>query len=187
MAAAGKLRTRLYVMASGLATMQALGKPESGLGGGLLAVRAVKLYADGALGSRGAALLEPYADDAGNLGPAADASRGDPGGRALRARPRLPGRRSTPSATGPTAWCSTSTRRRSPSCPGLKDPRFRVEHAQILDAADIPRFGKLGVIASMQGIHAPPTGPGRRSASATRACSEGAYVWRKLSTAGRGS
>ncbi len=68
MAAAGTLRTRLYVMASGLATMRALGKPESGLGSGLLDVRSVKLYADGALGSRGAALLEPYADDAGNLG-----------------------------------------------------------------------------------------------------------------------
>ena len=55
-------------MASGLATMKALGRPESGLGGGMLDVRAVKLYADGALGSRGAALLEPYADDPGNSG-----------------------------------------------------------------------------------------------------------------------
>ena len=116
-AAAGKLRTRLYVMASGLATMQALGRPESGLGGGLLDVRAVKLYADGALGSRGAALLEPYADDPGNLGPRPDPARGDAGGRALRARPRLPGRASTRSATGPTASCSTSTRRPSPRGP----------------------------------------------------------------------
>ena len=68
LAAAGKLRTRLYVMASGLRTMQALGRPETGLGGGWLDVRAVKLYADGALGSRGAALIEPYSDDPGNRG-----------------------------------------------------------------------------------------------------------------------
>ena len=91
-AAAGKLRTRLYVMAAGLPTMRALGRPEIGLGNGMLTVRAVKLYADGALGSRGAALLEPYSDDPGNAGPARHAARGDPGGRALRPRPRLPGR-----------------------------------------------------------------------------------------------
>ncbi len=65
-AAAGTLRTRLYVMAAGLPTMRALGRPDPGHG--MLAVRAVKLYADGALGSRGAALLEPYSDDPGNSG-----------------------------------------------------------------------------------------------------------------------
>ena len=65
-AAAGTLRTRLYVMAAGLPTMRALGPPDPG--DGMLAVRAVKLYADGALGSRGAALLEPYSDDPGNSG-----------------------------------------------------------------------------------------------------------------------
>ena len=89
-AAAGALRTRLYVMAAGLPTMRALGLPDPGQG--MLAVRAVKLYADGALGSRGAALLEPYSDDPGNVGPAGHAARGDPGGRSLRPRPRLPGR-----------------------------------------------------------------------------------------------
>jgi predicted amidohydrolase YtcJ len=67
-AAAGKLRVRLNVMAGGLLVLRALRRPEAGLGGGLLALRSVKLYADGALGSRGAALLEPYDDDPGNTG-----------------------------------------------------------------------------------------------------------------------
>src|SRR5262245_30716308 len=68
LAAAGQLRMRLYVMASALPTMKALQRPRTGLGDGMLDVRAVKVYADGALGSRGAALLEAYADDPGNLG-----------------------------------------------------------------------------------------------------------------------
>ncbi len=62
------LRVRLYVMAAGLETMRALGQREIGRADGFLSVRCVKLYADGALGSRGAALLAPYSDDPGNVG-----------------------------------------------------------------------------------------------------------------------
>ena len=64
--------------------------------------------------------------------------------------------------------------------PDKKDLRWRIEHAQHLDPADIPRFGKLGVIAAMQGIHCTSDGPyviarlGRERAEA------GAYVWQKL-------
>jgi hypothetical protein len=68
--------------------------------------------------------------------------------------------------------------------PGARDPRFRVEHAQVLDAADIPRFGKLGVLAAMQGIHCPsdrPWAPRRLGEARVR---EGAYAWRKLLDAG---
>ena len=68
--------------------------------------------------------------------------------------------------------------------PDRKDLRWRIEHAQHLDPADIPRFGKLGVIAAMQGIHCTSDGPfviarlGRERAEA------GAYVWQKLMKSG---
>jgi hypothetical protein len=178
-AAAGKLRTRLYVMAAGLPTMRALGRPELGLGAGLLTIRAVKLYADGALGSRGAALLEPYSDDAGNSGLLVT-----PAGEILEAArfALAHGFQAGTHAIGDRAnrivldAYETAFREN----PTVRDPRFRIEHAQILDAADIPRFGKLGVLAAMQGIHCPsdrPWAPRRLGEARVR---EGAYVWRKL-------
>jgi predicted amidohydrolase YtcJ len=183
LAAAGTLRTRLYVMAGGLKTMRALARPETGLGGGWLDVRAVKLYADGALGSRGAALLEPYSDDPGNRGllvtppeELLEAARfalahgfqagthaiGDRANRiVLDAYEKAFGERSE-----------------------VKDPRFRIEHAQILDAADIPRFGRLGVLASMQGIHCPSDRPWAPKRLGDARLAEGGYVWRKLLQSG---
>ena len=64
--------------------------------------------------------------------------------------------------------------------PGARDLRMRNEHAQILDAAEIPRFAKLNVIASMQATHATsdmPWVPARIGPTATQ---EGAYVWQRL-------
>jgi predicted amidohydrolase YtcJ len=155
--------------------------PQSALYDGHLWVRAIKLYADGALGSRGAALLAPYADEPTNSGLlvsrpehlrawAETALRsgfqvnvhaiGDRGNRivldafesALRAVPRA-------------------------------DHRFRVEHAQVLSPEDIPRFAKLGVIPSMQPTHQTSdmrwaearVGPQRI---------RGAYAWRSLLNTG---
>jgi predicted amidohydrolase YtcJ len=182
-AAAGKLRTRLYVMASGLRTMRALGKPETGLGGGLLDVRAVKLYADGALGSRGAALLEPYADDAGNLG----LVRTPPEEMLEAARVAL----ARGFQVGIHAIGDRANRivldvfeKAFAERPEAKDPRFRIEHAQILDAADIPRFGRLSVLASMQGIHCPSDRPWAPKRLGEARVAEGAYVWRKLLDSG---
>jgi predicted amidohydrolase YtcJ len=182
-AAAGKLRTRLYVMASGLRTMRALGKPETGLGGGLLDVRAVKLYADGALGSRGAALLEPYADDAGNLG----LVRTPPEEMLEAARVAL----ARGFQVGIHAIGDRANRivldvfeKAFAERPEAKDPRFRIEHAQILDAADIPRFGRLSVLASMQGVHCPSDRPWAPKRLGEARVAEGAYVWRKLLDSG---
>ena len=178
-AAAGQLRTRLYVMAAGLPTMRALGRPVTGLGGGMLDVRAVKLYADGALGSRGAALLEPYADDPGNSGLLVT----PPGGILEAARFALAhGFQAGTHAIGDRAnrivldAYETAFREN----PGAKDPRFRIEHAQILDAADIPRFGKLGVLAAVQGIHCPSDRPWAPKRLGEERVAEGGYVWRKL-------
>jgi predicted amidohydrolase YtcJ len=182
-AAAGQLRLRLYVMASGLSTMRTLGRPEVGLGAGMLSVRTVKLYADGALGSRGAALLEPYADDPGNSGLLVT-----PPGRILEAArfALAHGFQVATHAIGDRAnrivldAYETAFR----EAPAVRDPRFRIEHAQILDAADIPRFGRLGVLAAMQGIHCPSDRPWAPRRLGDARVAEGAYVWRKLLDAG---
>ena len=154
MAQKRELDLRLYVMigdnAEALKHYFQVG-PRSALYDGQVWVRAVKLYADGAMGSRGAALLEPYSDDPNNTGLLLSAPShieevarqglaagfqinthaiGDRGNRvvldaydkALAATPRA-------------------------------DHRFRVEHAQILHQDDIPRFAQMGVIPSMQASH----------------------------------
>jgi predicted amidohydrolase YtcJ len=68
--------------------------------------------------------------------------------------------------------------------PDKKDLRWRVEHAQHLNPADIPRFGKLGVIASMQGVHCTSDGPYVPDRLGSRRAEEGAYVWQKLMKSG---
>ena len=176
-AAAGRLRTRLYVMAAGLPTMRALGRPDPGQG--MLAVRSVKLYADGALGSRGAALLEPYSDDPGNSGLLVT----PPEGLLEAARFALAhGFQVGTHAIGDRAnrIVLDAYQTAFGENPAAKDPRFRVEHAQILDAADIPRFGTLGVLAVMQGIHCPSDRPWAPTRLGDARVAEGAYVWRKL-------
>jgi predicted amidohydrolase YtcJ len=182
-AAAGKLRVRLYVMARGLETMKALGRPQRGLGDGLLTLRSVKLVADGAMGSRGAALLEPYTDDPGNTG-----LEVTPPAEVLEtARYALAhGFQVATHAIGDRAnrYVLDAYEKAFREAPLVKDPRFRVEHAQILDAADIPRFGKLGVIASMQGIHCSSDRPWAPKRLGMARVIEGLYVWRKLLATG---
>ncbi|HTR77390.1 MAG TPA: amidohydrolase [Gemmatimonadaceae bacterium] len=68
--------------------------------------------------------------------------------------------------------------------PELRDPRWRIEHAQHLDPADIPRFGQLHVIASMQGIHACSDGPYVVKRLGEKRAKTGAYVWRSLMSTG---
>ena len=66
----------------------------------------------------------------------------------------------------------------------MTDWRWRIEHAQHLSAADIPRFGQLGVIASMQGIHATSDAPYVRARLGEARVAEGGYVWQKLMQSG---
>ena len=68
--------------------------------------------------------------------------------------------------------------------PAKKDLRWRVEHAQHLSPPDIPRFGKLGVIASMQGIHCTSDAPYVLERLGPKRAEEGAYVWQKLMKSG---
>jgi predicted amidohydrolase YtcJ len=182
-AAAGKLRIRLYAMASGLSTMKALGAPRTGEGNGRLAIRAVKLYADGAFGSRGAALLEPYDDDPGNRGLLVT-----PAEVILEtARYALAhGFQVATHAIGDRAnrIVLDAYEKALREHPEVEDPRFRIEHAQLLDAADIPRFGRLGIIASIQGIHCPSDRPWAPRRVGEARLEEGGYAWRKLLDAG---
>ena len=159
----GKLGVRLWVMVRAAATTSIAPKLAQykmiDYGNGHLTVRAIKKQIDGALGSRGAWLLEPYADKPDS------------------ARPEH--RRRSPTSTRPRSWrmqngfqlCVHAIGDRAnretldiferafKANPAKKDLRWRVEHAQHLSAQDIPRFGKLGVIASMQGIHCTSDAP----------------------------
>jgi predicted amidohydrolase YtcJ len=149
------------------------------MGNGFLTVRAVKLVADGALGSRGAALLEPYHDDPGNSG----FFTVEPESVYTAARYALEnGWQVCTHAIGDRAnrMMLDMYEKAMNEYPHVKDHRFRDEHTQIVDEADIPRFARLGVIASMQGIHATsdlPWAPDRLGEARTR---EGGYVWQKL-------
>jgi predicted amidohydrolase YtcJ len=158
-----------------------------GVGGEHLTVRAIKEYMDGALGSRGAWLLAPYSDLP------ADA----PNRSGLNVE-QLPYLQKTAELAIDNGFqlCTHAIGDRANrevlnlykavfrEHPDKKNLRWRIEHAQHLDPADIPRFGELGVIAAMQGIHCTSDGPfviarlGRERAEA------GAYVWQKLMKAG---
>jgi predicted amidohydrolase YtcJ len=175
----GALSLRLWVMvrddpgalAQKLAAYRAVGKR--------LTVRAIKHSLDGALGSRGAWLLEPYSDLAGSTGlettPLAVIE--ETARLALRHGYQL-----CVHAIGDRANRETLDlyERAFLSRGGGKDLRWRIEHAQHLHPADIPRFGALGVVAAMQGVHATSDGPWVPRRLGERRTAEGAYAWQKL-------
>ena len=153
MAAQGELDLRVYAMyTDNPATLEkAYAEGPVFTDGDMLTIRAIKLYADGALGSRGALLLEDYTDQPGHRGlpvTAADHMREvmTLGGEA--------GFQICTHAIGDGAnhlvldLCEEVLGDLKPT-----DARWRVEHAQILAPEDIPRFGRLGVIAAMQPVH----------------------------------
>ena len=181
MADDGELGMRIYAMIGGAGdVLDAIGEPIRAYGNDRLDISSVKLYADGALGSRGAAMLEPYSDDPENRGlpfwtqSELDAmvakangmdfqvgihAIGDLGNRmALDSFDRVQGGQPSPL-------------------------RNRIEHSQIVTLEDIPRFAELGVIASMQATHATSDknmaedriGPDRIL---------GGYAWRRMLDAG---
>jgi predicted amidohydrolase YtcJ len=182
---ADRLKTRLYVMLSG--TLSDL-SPAFDAGpltdhAGRLAARAIKISADGALGSRGAALLEPYADE-----PNASGLLTVPPGEVygLTEAASRAGFQTAIHAIGDRANRQVLDifERVQREVPAARDLRMRIEHAQILDAADIPRFAHLGIIASMQPTHATSDMPWVPARIGDARMREGAYVWRKLRTSG---
>jgi predicted amidohydrolase YtcJ len=184
MGKAGELPFRLYVMvgddSAALVHYMAIG-PRSGLYDNHLWVRAIKLYADGALGSRGAALLEPYSDDPKNNGLLVSAPAHI---EAVAERALASGFQVATHAIGDRGnRVVLDAYEQALKAHPTADHRFRVEHAQILNHDDIPRFAQLGVIPSMQSVHqtsdmywaANRLGLGRLL---------GAYAWRSLLNTG---
>jgi len=178
----GELGLRLWVMISGGEEglkEKAAGFPRIGLGNGFLTVRAIKGYMDGALGAFGAWLLAPYAD-----------------------KPDSYGKNTTPIETL-QEWSAIAYDNGLQYCvhaigdrgnrevlnifeqqfqadPSKKGLRWRIEHAQHLDTADIPRFKEMGVIASMQGIHCTSDAPFVVKRLGEQRARLGAYPWRSL-------
>ena len=148
---------------------------------GHLWLRAVKIEFDGAMGSRGAALLEPYTDDPGNVGlfriPPEQVER-------IAVRALQSGFQMATHAIGDRANrvaldIYASALQQVPTA----DHRFRIEHAQLLTPQDIPRFAQLGVIPSMQGSHqtSDMSWVGNRIGPVRV---QWAYVWRSLRNTG---
>jgi hypothetical protein len=163
-----------------------------GYGNNKLTVRAIKITADGALGSRGAWLLEPYADLPEGSVPVTTSRVGLPSVSMDLVRKRAQialeqGYQMCIHAIGDRAnrevlnIYEETFKRNSRSG---RDLRWRIEHAQHIHAADIPRFGQLGVIASMQGVHCTSDAPWVPPRLGARRAEEGAYVWQKLMKSG---
>jgi predicted amidohydrolase YtcJ len=150
---------------------------------GHLTVRALKRQMDGALGSRGAWMLEPYSDkrDSTGLNTTSVESIEETARLAIANDYQLCVHAIGDRANRETLNLFERTFRANPSKSGL---RWRVEHAQHLAAADIPRFGQLGVIASMQGIHCTSDAPYVLDRLGPKRAEEGAYVWQKLMKSG---
>jgi len=152
-------------------------------GDGFLTVRAIKHSIDGALGSRGAWLLEPYSDKPDDTG---DNTTPVPTIEATAKLALEHGYQLCVHAIGDRANRETLDifEKAFAANPDTKDVRWRVEHAQHLNPSDIPRFGKLGVIASMQGIHCTSDAPYVPARLGDARAEEGAYVWQKLMKSG---
>jgi predicted amidohydrolase YtcJ len=183
---AGRLKTRLYVMLRGpLPTLQQAFDqgPIADYGNHRLAVRAIKVVADGALGSRGAAMLEPYSDEAGTTG-LLTTPPDEVYAQTLAASKA--GFQTAIHAIGDRAnrLVMDIFERVQREVPASGALRMRNEHAQILDRAEIPRFATLNVIASMQPTHATSDMPWVPARIGRERMEEGAYVWRKLMSSG---
>ena len=184
LAKAGRYNLRNYVMIrasdSVLDGFMRRG-PQKALYDGRLWIRAIKITADGALGSRGAALLEPYSDDAGNAGLLTTPPERI---KSVAVRALKAGFQVNVHAIGDRANRIVldqfeAALREVPTA----DHRFRIEHAQILSYQDIPRFAELDVIPSMQGSHQTSDmywAPNRLGTARLG----GAYAWRSLLSTG---
>src|SRR3954463_8295341 len=151
--------------------------------GGHLTVRAIKRQIDGALGSRGAWLLEPYSDKPDSVG-LNTASIEDLSDTARLATPKDYQFCVHPIGDRANRETLNIFEQAFKANPTKRDLRWRIEHAQPLSLQDIPRFGQLGVIASMQGIHCTSDAPYVIDRLGARRAEEGAYVWQKLMKSG---
>ncbi len=182
MANQGKLKIRLYEMIlenynsrkDSLKLFRTIG-----YGNKHLTIRAIKLYMDGALGSRGAWLLKPYSDlpnQSGlNVTPLSEIEK--VAKLAIKNDYQVCTHAIGDRANRTILNIYEKTFRSN----SIKNKlRWRVEHAQHLSPKDIPRFSKLGVIAAMQGIHCTSDAPFVERRLGRKRTKFGAYVWRSL-------
>lgn len=153
---------------------------------GRLITRAIKHYADGALGSRGAALFAPYADRPDTTGLMQTSAAEmvpiyvDALKKGIQITTHAIGDRGNAEVLD---WYEAALKTVPVAERAVADPRFRIEHAQVLRLSDIPRFRALGVIPSMQPSHAIGDlyfAPARLGDARL----DGAYAWRRLIEAG---
>jgi predicted amidohydrolase YtcJ len=143
-----------------------------------LTVRAVKMYADGALGSRGAAMLAPYSDDPSNSGLLV--TRPEHMLEVAR-RARAAGYQVNTHAIGDRGVRNVlDTYEQAGATPA---DRFRVEHFQIVAPSDFPRLAQHGIIASMQPTHATSDMPWAEARVGPERI-KGAYAWRTVLNSG---
>jgi predicted amidohydrolase YtcJ len=178
----GRLVLRIMAYASGVDDMELIGGPgpTRWLYDDRLRLNGVKLHLDGALGSRGATLKAPYADDPGNYGlPVSNPTQL----RNLMSRAAIDRFQVAIHAIGDAANDEALAAIEEMVETYGGDRRWRIEHAQVVDPLDIPRFGANGIIASMQPLHQTSDrlmaearlGPDRLA---------GAYAWRSIMQSG---
>jgi predicted amidohydrolase YtcJ len=182
LAEAGQLPVRLWIMLSednDTLAERLPGYRVKDAGGGFLTVGGIKRYADGALGSHGAWLLEPYSDQPESTGLNIVTAEELAVTARLAAEHRL---QLCTHAIGDRANRVTLDVYQEMLI-RLADGdrrRWRVEHAQQLHPDDIGRFGELGVVAAMQPVHCTSDGPWVPLRLGEQRAREGAYVWRSL-------
>jgi predicted amidohydrolase YtcJ len=180
----GSLKIRLYVMLRGSndSFREKLDDYRMVGYGDRLTVRAIKHSIDGALGSHGAWLLEPYDDLPSSTGLNTTPVDVITETAALAMEH---GYQLNVHAIGDRGNRETlDIFEDAYNSAGEGDYRWRVEHAQHLHPDDIPRFGELGVIAAMQGVHATSDGPWVEAKLGAQRAVDGAYVWQKLMATG---
>ena len=174
----GRLKVRVIAYGSGVDSALAIAgtRPTPWLYGDRLRLVGVKLYADGALGSRGAWLKQPYKDRPGErgLGFLTDTEI-----RNLMSRAAMDNFQVAVHAIGDAANAEVLGAIEELSDTYKGDRRWRIEHAQIVDPADLRRFGRLGIVASMQPVHQTSDW---KMAEARMGLERlgGAYAWRSM-------
>jgi predicted amidohydrolase YtcJ len=174
----GQLRVRILSYASGIDNLLAVAgtRPSPWLYDGRLRMVGVKLYLDGALGSRGAWLKQPYRDAAGQRGlPLVT----DTVLMNLMSRAAMDGFQVAVHAIGDQANATLLEAIEELSDTYEGDRRWRIEHAQVIDPADLPRFARHGIVASMQPVHQTSD---MRMAEARMGLDrlQGAYAWKSM-------
>lgn len=178
----GRLQIRIMSYADGFETLETVAGPEPTvwLYDDKLRMGGIKLYLDGALGSRGAVLKAPYHDDPGAKGlPLLSPTQL----RNLMSRAAMDNFQTAIHAIGDAANAEVLAAIEELSESYKGDRRWRIEHAQIVDPADLPMLGRHGIIASMQPLHQTSDrlmaearlGPDRL---------DGAYPWRSVMSVG---